>query len=180
VLAPAIGGSVGNAVTQLARAQGAKHAISSSTSHAKVQKARSLGFDEIVDLSGEKLSEAVRRITAEHGADLIIESTGGEVLSEALGSLAIEGTVITLGYSAGRKSTIDLTDLIWKRARMIGFSMMSQPQDAYTKAWDTIIGLLRSGAVKPFVAKTFPLSEAADALRHLVEDRPFGRVILTI
>ena len=37
-----------------------------------------------------------------------------------------------------------------------------------------------SGAIKPIVAKTFPLAEAADALRYLVEGRPFGRVVLTI
>ncbi len=36
------------------------------------------------------------------------------------------------------------------------------------------------GAIKPIVAKTFPLAEAADALRYLVEGRPFGRVVLTI
>jgi NADPH2:quinone reductase len=38
------------------------------------------------------------------------------------------------------------------------------------------LGLL----IKPIVAKTFPLAEAAEALRYLVEDRPFGRVVLTI
>jgi NADPH2:quinone reductase len=36
------------------------------------------------------------------------------------------------------------------------------------------------GAIKPIVAKTFPLAKAADALRYLVEGRPFGRVVLTI
>ena len=54
VLSPAIGGSVGNAITQLARAQGAKHAISTTTNHAKAQQARSLGFDEVIDLFVEK------------------------------------------------------------------------------------------------------------------------------
>jgi len=53
VLSPAIGGSVGNAVTQMAKAQGAKHAISTTTNHAKAQQARSLGFDEVIDLSVE-------------------------------------------------------------------------------------------------------------------------------
>ena len=43
-----------------------------------------------------------------------------------------------------------------------------------------LFSLLHSGAVKPIVAKTFPLAEAADALRYLVEGRPFGRVVLTI
>ena len=50
----------------------------------------------------------------------------------------------------------------------------------WTTAWTVIVSLLQSGAVKPIVAKTFPLAEAADALRYLVEGRPFGRVVLTI
>ena len=79
VLAPAIGGSVGNAATQLARALGAKHAISSS--------------------------------------DIVIDAIGGEILNEALSALAAGGTLTTLGYSAGRKATIDVTDLLWKRPR---------------------------------------------------------------
>src|SRR6202045_4587104 len=55
VLAPAIGGSVGNAVTQLARALGARHAVSTTTNHNKAGQAKSLGFDEVIDLSTEKL-----------------------------------------------------------------------------------------------------------------------------
>jgi len=51
VLSPAIGGSVGNAVTQLARALGARHAMSTTTSHAKAEQAKTLGFDEVIDLS---------------------------------------------------------------------------------------------------------------------------------
>src|ERR1700689_1913571 len=62
VLAPAIGGSVGNAVTQLARALGAKHAMSTTTNHAKAEQAKALGFNEVIDTSLEKLGEGVRRI----------------------------------------------------------------------------------------------------------------------
>src|SRR5258708_6201720 len=51
VFAPAIGGSVGNAVTQMARALGAKHAISSTTNHAKAEQAKALGFNEVIDTS---------------------------------------------------------------------------------------------------------------------------------
>jgi NADPH2:quinone reductase len=180
VLAPAIGGSVGNAVTQLAKAQGAKHAISTTTNHAKAQQARSLGFDEVIDLSEEKLSDGVRRITEGHGVDIVIDAIGGEILSEALGTLAMGGSLTSLGYSAGRKTTIDVTDLIWKRASMKSFSLFAQPAEVWTTAWSVIVPLLQSGAVKPIVAKTFPLAEAADALRYLVEGRPFGRVVLTI
>ena len=180
VLAPAIGGSVGNAATQLARALGAKHAISSTTNHKKAEQAKVLGFEEVIDLSGETLSGGVRRITDGYGADIIIDAIGGEILSEALSTLAVGGTYTTLGYSAGRKATIDVTDLIWKRATMRSFALLAQPPAAWEEAWNTIVPLLQSGGVKPIVAKTFPLAEASYALRYLIEDRPFGRVVLTI
>jgi NADPH:quinone reductase len=180
VLAPAIGGSIGNAATQLARALGAKHAISSTTSHEKSQQAKVLGFDEVIDTSSEKLSQGVRRITGGYGADIVIDGIGGEVLSEALTTLAPGGSLTTLGYSAGRRSTIDVTNLIWKRASIKSFSLFAQPETLWTEAWNVIIPLLNSGSIKAIVAKTFPLAEAADALKYLVEKRPFGRVVLTI
>src|SRR5277367_4259637 len=126
VLAPGIGGSVGNATYQLARAQGASKVMSTAGSAAKAAKARKLGFEDVVDLSEEGLAEGVRRITAGKGVDIVIESIGGTVTSEALSSLSLDGILITLGYSAGRKTTIDVTDLIWKRARMAGFSLFAQ------------------------------------------------------
>jgi NADPH2:quinone reductase len=179
VLAPAIGGSVGNAVTQLARAMGAKHAISSSTSAAKAQQAKALGFDEVIDVSRERLSDGVRRITGGYGSDIVIDGIGGDVLSEALSTLAVGGSLTTLGYSANRMTTIDVTHLIWKRASIKSFSLFAQPQSLRIEAWNTILPLLVSGAIKPIVAKTFPLEEAADALKFLVEKRPFGKVALT-
>ena len=180
VLAPAIGGSVGNAVTQLARALGAKHAISSTTNHAKAEQAKALGFNEVIDTSLEKLGDGARRMTGGYGADIIIDGIGGEVLSEALGVLAPGGSLITLGYSASRKTTIDVTDLIVPQASIRGLNMFAQPPAAVTDAWNVIVALLKSGAIKPIVAKPFSLPDAAQALRYLVEGRPFGRVILTV
>jgi NADPH2:quinone reductase len=180
VLAPAIGGSIGNAVTQLARALGAKHAISSTTNHAKSERSKVLGFDEVIDTSLEKLGDGVRRITDGYGADIIVDGIGGEVLSEAVKAFALGGSLVTLGYSASRKTTIEVTDLIVPQASMRGLNMFRQPQATVTNAWNAIVPLLQSGAIKPIVAKTFPLAEAAEALRYLVEGRPFGRVVLTV
>jgi NADPH:quinone reductase len=180
VFAPAIGGSIGNAVTQLARAMGAKHALSSTTSHEKAEKAKALGFHEVIDLSSETLKDGVRRITGGYGADVVIDAIGGEILTDALSTLAMGGTLTTLGYSGGRKATIDVTDLIWKRATMKSFALLAQPPAAWEEAWRATVPLLQSGTIKPIVAKTFALAEASDALRYLIEDRPFGRVVLTI
>ena len=134
VLAPAIGGSVGNATYQVARAQGAGTVISTAGSAAKA-RARELGFEDVIDLTTEGLADGVRRITAGKRVDIVIDSIGGTVTGEALSSLGLDGVLITLGYSAGRKTTIDLTDLIWKRARMAGFSMFAQSPTAIANAW---------------------------------------------
>jgi NADPH:quinone reductase-like Zn-dependent oxidoreductase len=178
VLAPAIGGAVGNAVTQLARAQGAGVAISTTTSPAKAKQARALRFEHVIDLSAEDLAHGVARITGGRGVDVVIESVGGALTGQALGTLALNGVLTTLGYSAGRKTTIDVTDLIWKRASMSGFSLFAQSQAVKAAAWAAILPLLASGAVKPIVERTYKLEESAEALRHLIEDRPFGRVVV--
>ena len=179
VLAPAIGGSVGNAVTQVAMALGAKHAISTTTNHEKAKQAKKHGFSEVIDMTQETLTAGVRRIAGDSGVDIIIDAIGGAVLSEALGTLAQGGSLTTLGYSAGRKSTIDVTDLIWKEASIRSFLLFSQSPDAWADFWTTVTGLLKAGKIKPIIARAFELSAAPAALRHLVEDRPFGRVILT-
>jgi NADPH2:quinone reductase len=178
VLAPGIGGSVGNATYQLARAQGAGKVISTAGSAEKAAKARELGFEDVVDLTAEGLAEGIRRITAGKGVDIVVESIGGAVTSQALSSLGLGGVLITLGYSAGRKSTIDLTDLIWKRARMAGFSLFAQSPTDIAAAWQNVLSLIASGSVKPIVERVYLFSEAGEALRHLIEDRPFGKVVL--
>jgi NADPH2:quinone reductase len=104
-------------VTQLARALGAKHAISSTTNHAKAEQAKALGFNEVIDTSLEKLSDGVRRVTDGYGADIVVDGIGGEVLSEALKALALGGSLTTLGYSASRQTTIDVTNLIGPQVR---------------------------------------------------------------
>src|SRR5258708_14591321 len=63
VLAPGIGGSVGNATYQLALAQGAGMVISTAGSAAKSAGARALGFENVIDLSAEGLADGVRRVT---------------------------------------------------------------------------------------------------------------------
>jgi NADPH2:quinone reductase len=112
VLAPAIGGSVGNATYQLARAQGAGRVISTAGSAAEAINARKPGFEDVIDLTSEGLADGVRRMTAGRGVDIAIDSVGGTATGEALSSLGLGGVLLTLGYSAGRKTTIDVTDLL--------------------------------------------------------------------
>jgi NADPH2:quinone reductase len=178
VLAPAIGGAVGNAVTQLARAQGAAKAVSTTTNPAKAKQAQALGFDDVIDLSAESLTDGVARLTGGRGVDVVIDSVGGALTGHALATLAVGGVLTSLGYSAGRATTIDVTDLIWKRASMRGFTLFAQSHETKAAAWAAILPLLTSGKVRPILERAYKLGEAAEALRHLIEDRPFGRVVL--
>ncbi len=180
VLAPAIGGSVGNAATQLARALGAKFAISTTTNHAKAIEAEALGYSDVIDLTVEGLVDGVNRITDSYGVDIVVDAIGGTVLSEALKVLAQGASLTTLGYAGGQETTINVTNLFWKVASIKSFLLFGETIPARDDAWSVITGLLASGKVKPLVAKTFPLEEAAEALRYLTEERPMGRVVLTI
>jgi NADPH2:quinone reductase len=180
VFTPAIGGSVGNATYQVAKALGAAAVISTAGSAVKATQARDRGYADIIDLSAESIGDGVRRITDGRGVDVAIESLGGTFTGDALSALAVGGALVTIGYTAGRNAGIDVTDLIWKRARMTGFALVVQPPAVKREAWDQVMALIASGAVVPIVARTYPLERAAEALRHLHEDRPFGKVVLAL
>ena len=55
---------------------------------------------------------------------------------------------------------------------------VAQSPTAIATAWRDIIPLIVGGSVKPIVERIYPLGEAGEALRHLIEDRPFGKVVL--
>src|SRR5258705_12613707 len=165
VLAPAIGGAVGNATYQLARARGAGKVISTAGSAAKAARARELGFEDVIELTTEGLPAGVRRITAGKGGAIVIESIGGTVTGEALSSLGLGGVLITLGYSAGRKTTIDVTDLIWKGTRMAGFSLFAQSPIAIATAWRDIIPLVLGRSGKALLERGFSPRDDRGTLR---------------
>jgi len=180
VLSPGVGGSVGNAAAQLARAQGAARVLTSAGSAWKAQKAREIGYEDVIDLSEESLGEGVARLTGGSGVDLAIDSIGGSITGQALASLGEGGTLVVLGYPAGTEVGINLMDLISKATRALGFSLFLQPPEAFRDAYEVILKLLAEGRVRPLVSRTFPLEEAAEAQRFLIEERPFGKVVLTL
>jgi NADPH:quinone reductase-like Zn-dependent oxidoreductase len=129
----------------LARAQGAAKAISTTTNPAKAQQAQALGFDNVIDLSAESLTDGVARITAGRGVDVVIDSVGGALTGHALATLALGGVLTSLdtGWAQGDDRW---TDLIWKRARMSGF--LSGNRAIKAAAWAAILPLLTPGRVR--------------------------------
>jgi NADPH2:quinone reductase len=61
---------------------------------------------------------------------------------------------------------------------MAGFSLFAQSPAAIAAAWRVILPLMASGSVRPVIDRVYSFAEAGEALRHLIEDRPFGKVVL--
>jgi len=178
VLAPAIGGAVGMETVQVARRLGASLAISTASSTEKAERAREAGYEHVIDLSREGLKDGVLRITEGKGVDVVVDGVSGKLTGEALASLAFAGTVVIAGYAGGREAEVNVTDIIWKAATIRGFTFRLFTPQTVAAANAALLEFLKAGALQPTVDRVFPLSEAPDAVRHLIESRPFGRVLM--
>ncbi|MFI1821836.1 zinc-binding alcohol dehydrogenase family protein [Lentzea sp. NPDC020367] len=179
VLAPGVGGSVGQGGVGVARVLGAAKAITTATSAAKAERGRAEGF-EVIDLSTESLSDGVRRLTDGKGVDVVLDGVAGPLTGDALSALAVDGTLISIGYTAGTRSTIDVTDLIWKNAHIHGFRFALFTAEQINAANAHLLNLLVRKEITPLVDRVFALEQAAEAQRHLNEGSPFGRVLLAV
>jgi len=180
VLAPGIGGAVGMESVQIARKLQASLAISTASTTAKAETTRAAGYEHVIDLSKESLRSGVTRITDGKGVDVVVDGVGGALMSEALGCLAFGGSYAVVGYASGRESNINLTDVIWKAAKVRGFTLRAFAPETIAGAVKTLTEYAAQGALQPTIAKIFPLSDAPEALRYLIEGRPFGRVLMRV
>jgi len=179
VLAPGIGGSVGQGSVEVAKALGASLAISTASTSDKAERGRADGYD-VIDLAKESLRDGVLRRTGGRGVDVVLDGVAGPFTGEALACLAPGGTLVSVGYSGGMKTTINVTDIIWRTARVVGFMFsMFQPAEI-ADANRALLDLLARGAFRPAISRTFPLEQAAEAQRYLIGDRPYGRVLLGV
>jgi NADPH2:quinone reductase len=182
VLAPGVGGSVGNATLKVARALGASQLISTAGSSAKESAAAldvGLHKIDIVNLERESLPDGLARL-APGGVDVAIDALGGAITGQAVGGLARGGRLVVMGYAAGTETTMRITDLVWKLAQVSGFSLFAASAREQAEAYATVLPLIAGGEIVPAHDRSFPLEQAPEALRHLIEDRPFGTVTLTV
>ena len=182
VLAPGVGGSVGNATLKVARALGASQLVSTAGSSAKESAAAAddgLREVDIVNLQRESLADGLARL-APGGVDIVIDALGGPLTGQAVAGLARGGRVVVVGYAAGTETTMRVTDLVWKLAHVSGFSLFAASAEEQAAAYAAVLPLIASGEIAPAHDRSFPLEQAPEALRHLIEDRPFGTVTLTV
>ncbi|SDM97799.1 quinone oxidoreductase family protein [Actinacidiphila guanduensis] len=179
VLAPGVGGAVGQGGVEVARVLGASQAITTATTAEKAELGRTAGY-EVIDLTQESLREGVARLTDGNGVDIVLDGIGGSVTGEALGSLAVDGTLVSIGYAAGVRAEINVTDLIWKNAHIHGFRFALFTPEQVNAANAALLDLVAQGELHPKVAQVFPLEKAFEAQRLLAEGGPFGRVLLAL
>ena len=133
----------------------------------------------IVNLQRESLADGLARL-APGGVDIVIDALGGPITGQAVGGLARGGRAVVMGYSAGPETTMRVTDLVWKLAHVSGFSLFAASAGEQAEAYATVLPLIAAGQITPAHDRSFPLEQAPEALRHLIEDRPFGKVTLTV
>lgn len=178
VLVPGFGGAVGMATAEIAHILGAATVISTARGEKRASQARALGLAHIIDLSTENLREAVSRLTEGDGVDVVVDGVGGALTGDLVTSLASRGTLVSVGYTAGTTAKLEITYLIWKTAQIKGFSFTLFTPQQIRAANERLLDLVARKEITPRVAEVFPLERAVDAQRHLVEDQPFGRVLL--
>lgn len=180
VLVPGIGGSVGNAGYQLARALGAAKVISTTSSTSKAEQARAAGFDNVIDLSQQSMAEGVHSLNGGEGVDIVIDSIGGQILPETAKCIKRYSKIICLGFAAGRESTITLADLILYRGSIQGYGVYTCTPEEWADAWTVFTNLADAGKINPLFDRSFPFEQAAEALEYVEKARPFGGVALSI
>ncbi|MFC4053675.1 zinc-binding alcohol dehydrogenase family protein [Actinomadura syzygii] len=178
VLAPGIYGAVAYAAAQVAPILGAAQVISTVRGADRLAAVPPAGNLAVIDLERETLGDGVARLTGGAGADVVLDGLGGDLTGPALGTLRRGGVLVSIGYTAGTKAAIDVTDLIWKTARLEGFLFTAFTQREIADTYRTLLGHLAARAVEPAIDRVYPLEQAAEAQRRVVEDRPLGRVFL--
>jgi putative PIG3 family NAD(P)H quinone oxidoreductase len=181
VLIHAAGSGVGTAAIQLAKVSGAR-SIGTARSAGKLDRARELGLDHGIVVTGPSFAAEVARLTSGRGAHVVLELVGGEYLREDVGCVAHEGRIILVGLMAGVSVTLDLGAILRQRVLLRGTMLRSRPLEQKLDAMQAfarhVVPLLASGALRSVVDRVLPLADAAAAHTYVEQNQSFGKVIL--
>jgi putative PIG3 family NAD(P)H quinone oxidoreductase len=181
VVIHAAASGVGTAALQLCR--GIAEAILATASAPKHEACRALGATHVLarDDVPTRLAEAARAASG-RGADLIFDLVGGAYLEANVSALGLQGRLCCLSTMGGAKATLDLGALLGKRLTVMGSTLRSR--SAAQKARlvrdfsERALPRFRSGELKPVLARTFPLAEAAKAHELMARNELVGKIVL--
>lgn len=165
-------GGVGTALIQLSKVRGAK--VIAIAGSGKEDRLRDLGADHVIARDKGDVLAAVRAITGEKGADVVVDVVGGPMYGDLLKLLSRGGRYSTAGAIAGPLQQIDLRDLIYKDLEMYGITC------PLPSTFERVVRLAETGHIKPLVEKTYPLEELPEAQTEFVKRRHVGKFVIVI
>jgi len=175
VLVIGAAGGVGSFAVQLARAFGA--GVTGVCSTAKVDLVRTLGADDVIDYTREEVDARGPMF------DVILDTAGRRPLSVLRRALTPNGTLAIVGGEGGNRWIGGFDrQILWAPLRSAFSSQRLRGVAAEERVEDLeyLTTLIEDGKVTPAIDRTFPLAEAADAIRYLTGGHPAGKVVVTI
>jgi NADPH2:quinone reductase len=179
VLVHGAAGGVGTAAVQLATALGARVIAVTSTPE-KAEVARAAGAHETVLADGFR--DAVKELTGGKGVDLVVDPVGGDRFTDSLRSLAREGRLLVIGFTAGEIPQVKVNRLLLNNISVVGVgwgAYWTREPSYVQEQWAELLPLLEAGRLDPVLGTTHALEDAASALLELDERRAAGKVLLT-
>ena len=180
VLVHGAAGGIGTAAVQLARGMGAQ-VIAVVSSEEKRAVAERAGAQHAVLAEG--FLAAAKELTGGRGVDVVVDPVGGDRFTDSLRSLAPEGRLLVIGFTAGAIPEVKVNRLLLNNISVVGvaWGAMWLGEPGYLRAqWEAITPLLENGAIDPPVGSTHPLAEVALALAEIDERRAVGKVTLRV
>ncbi|WP_026871553.1 zinc-dependent alcohol dehydrogenase family protein [Inquilinus limosus] len=165
-------GGVSIFALQFALAAGARVIVTSSSDE-KLERARALGaFGTVNYRTTPGWDEAVRDLTGGRGVDHVIEVGGPETFARSLAAIRTGGQINVIGYLGGKSAEINPVQILFRRARIRGIPVGSR------ESFEAMNRAIAATGLRPVIDRSFPWTEAREALRHLESGRHFGKVVL--
>lgn len=180
VLVHGAAGGIGTATIQLASAMGARVIAVTSTAE-KAGVARDAGADETVLVEGFK--DAAMELTDGRGVDVVVDPVGGDRFTDSLRSLAPEGRLLVIGFTAGEIPTVKVNRLLLNNIEVVGVgwgAFVLPRSHLVPEQWDRLLPHLASGALDPPIGAVHPLDEVGEAVATLESRGALGKVVLDL
>jgi NADPH:quinone reductase-like Zn-dependent oxidoreductase len=162
---------VGTAAIQIAKLFHAR-VISTAGDERKMERARELGADHVINHYQQKISQEVRKITHAEGVDIVIEHVGQATWEESMKCLKAAGTLVTCGATSGPKVDMDLRFLFSRQLALLG-SYMGTMSELYE-----VLGHVFAGRIKPVIDRIFPLQDIRAAHEYMEKSQMFGKIVV--
>src|SRR5262249_35527085 len=165
-----IGGGVGVASLAIAKALGAR-VVATSASDAKLERARELGADAVVNHADGDVAAAIKEATG-GGVDVVVEHVGEATWRTSLAVAKPAGRIVVCGATSGPNPPAQLHRVWWKQLTIYGSTMGTREDFA------AVLELVGSGRARPVIDEIFPLEAARDAHERMVRAEQFGKIVL--